>query len=82
MNRRGDETTAVDEGGVAYLVNRNDWGVAQQAPEVDLVASLGARGRDDAHCGGLMIHHTNGGFIGDHASDGFRGGVTRDSDHV
>ena len=46
MHRGGDEATAVNELRIAYLIDRDDWGVAKKSSEADLVAYLGARYRN------------------------------------
>lgn len=82
MYRSGNEPATGDELGVAHRVNRDDRRVAQQAAEVNFIADSLARDRDDAHRGGLMVHHANGSLVGNHAGDGRCRGITWKRNHV
>src|SRR5699024_11702230 len=82
MYRSGNESATGNELGVAHRVNRDDRRVAQQAAEVNFIAYRLAWNRDDAHSSGLMVHHANGSFVGNHAGDSRGRGVTWKRDHV
>ena len=64
------------------LVHGHDGAIAQQTAKVQHLAGLAANGGNDAHGGGLAVHHADGGFIGDQGADDGRGGVARDDDHI
>ena len=82
LHRGGDAAAAVDHDRRAVLADGHDGRVAQQAAEVQHVAGFMADGGDDAHGGGLAVHHADGGFVGDQGADDGRGGVARDDDHI
>ena len=66
----------------AVPADGHDGRVAQQAAEVQHVAGLVADGGDDAHGGGLAVHHADGGLVRDQAADDLGARVARDDDHV
>ena len=72
----------MDEFTVADGVHRDHRRIAQQATEVDLIADFCAWYWDDAHRGGLVVHHADGCFICDHAGDGLGRGSSWQSDHI
>ena len=82
LHRGGDAAAAVDHDGGAVLADGHDGRVAQQAAEVQHVAGLVADGGDDAHGGGLAVHHADGGLVCDQAADDLGARVARDDDHV
>ena len=57
-------THLVDHDRGAVPADGHDGRVAQQAAAVQHVAGLVADGGDDAHGGGLAVHHADGGFVG------------------
>ena len=82
MNRSGNTTATGHKGLAAGLVDRHDGRVAHQAAEVRHLAHALARHGDHTHGGGLLIHHADGGFVGDQAGDGGSSGIARNGDHV
>ena len=82
LHRGGDAAAAVDHDRGAEPADGHDGRVAQQAAEVQHVAGLVADGGDDAHGGGLAVHHADGGLVRDQAADDLGGGIARDDDHV
>src|SRR5699024_3158317 len=82
MYRSGNESATGNELGVAHRVDRDDGRVAQQSAKVNFIADSLARDRDDAHRGGLMVHHANGCFISNHTGDSRGRGITWKRDHV
>ena len=63
-------------------VHGHDGTIAQQTAKVQHLTGLAADGGDDAHGGGLAVHHANGGFVRNQGADDGRGGVAGDDDHV
>lgn len=82
VDRCGDEAAAIDKRGVAHGVDRDYRSVSEQATEVDFVANLGPWDWNNADRGGLMVHHTDGGFISNHAGNRCRRGIARKRNHV
>ena len=56
--------------------------MAQQTAEIQHVACFVANGRDDAHGGGLAVHHADGGFVRDQAADDLGSRVAGNDHHV
>ena len=54
----------------------------EQATKFDHVAYAQADRRDDADRGGLVVHHADCCFVGNHCGEGGGGGVTGNRDHV
>ena len=63
-------------------MHRHDRGAPQQPTELDGISHAQANGGNHAHGGGLVVHHTDRSFIGDHGGKRRGGRVTRYSDHV
>lgn len=56
----GHAAAAVGEDGAGVGVHGHDRGVAEQPPEVQLVAHLATDGGNEAHGGGLVVDHADG----------------------
>ena len=82
VNRCRNTAASGHESFAAGLVDRHDGRVAHKAAEVRHFADALARHGDHAHGGGLLVDHTDGGLVGNHAGNGGGGGVAGDGDHV
>ena len=60
----------------------HDRRAAQQATELDHIAHAQTHGRDNAHGGGLVVHHADGSLVCNHGREGRGGGVAGNGYHV
>src|ERR1700752_3331594 len=74
LHRGGNSATAPNKLIRRKPAYRHNWRTAQKTAELDHLTYIFAGDRNNAHGGGLVIHHANGHFVRDNSGDGFRGG--------
>src|SRR5713226_676528 len=74
VHRRGNPPAPANELIRREAIHRHDRGAAQQAAELNHLANLAAGHRNDAHGGGLVIHHSDRHLVSDDRGDCFSRG--------
>src|SRR6266404_3715414 len=82
VHRCRNPTTAANKLIGRKTIHRHDRRAAQQTAELNHLANLAAGHRNDAHGGGLVVHHADCHLVSDDRSDRFRRGRSGHRDHV
>src|SRR5438477_3661350 len=82
VHRRGNPATAANKLIGRKAIHCHDRSAAQQAAELNHLADLASRHRNEAHGGGLVIHHADGHLVGNDRGDRFRRSGSGHGHHV
>ena len=75
-------SASVDELSRRILVYAHNGTLAEKSAPIEELAFLHSDSRDNSHCCGLVVYHTDSSFVGDDSGDNFRSRIARDHYHI